>query len=91
MIRYTVDVEGRATDVTVIEAQPAGIMEDALRTAYRRSMYRPRFVDGAPVATEDLLSRHNFKYAGAAPVQPKDDDDLPEPTQDRGRLERPGG
>ena len=57
-------------------------------SVYRRSAYRPRFEEGEPVQTTDLLSRHEFSYT--AFDEPRDDA-LPQPTDDRGRLERPGG
>ncbi len=90
VIRYSVDAEGRAGDITVIESDPPGVMEEALQTTYRRSLYRPRFVDGVPTPTENLLSRHEFRYAGAAPAEPTEQGQLPPPDKDRGRLERPG-
>ncbi len=90
VIRYSVDAEGRAQDVTVIESDPPDLIEEALLTTYRRSLYRPRFVDGVPTPTENLLSRHEFRYAGAARAEQADPGDLPPPARDRGRLERPG-
>ena len=89
MIGYTVDSDGRAQDVKIIESEPPDIMEKPLQTTYRRSMYRPRYVDGAPVATENLLSRHDFRYAEEDRKEDEDKGRLP-PPKSGGRIERPG-
>lgn len=90
MISYAVDASGRARDVTVIESEPPGIMDKSLMTTYRRSYYRPRFADGVPVATENLLARHEFRYAPKRDNR-ADKDESPPPAPERGRLERPDG
>lgn len=90
VIRYTVDGDGRAQDVIVLESDPAGLMEDALLTTYRRSLYRPRFVDGVSVATENLLSEHAFRYGSVSAPDNEDRGELPRPESKRGRIERPG-
>ena len=88
VIRYDVDADGRASNVTVVESEPPGLMEDGIKSVYRRSAYRPRFVDGEPIDTTDLLSRHEFSYVAAAKAD--DRGELQQPEVDRGRLERPG-
>lgn len=92
-IRYSVDGDGRAQNVVVIEADPADVMDDSLIATYRRSMFRPRVDDGQPVTTDNLLSRHEFRYA--VKLVPADDDEgalpRPESKSGRGRIARPDG
>lgn len=90
-VRYTVDSEGRAQNVVVIEADPPDVMDDSLLATYQRSMFRPRVDDGQPVATDNLLSRHEFRYAVKLVPADQDEGALPRPPRsDRGRLDRPG-
>jgi len=88
-IRYSIDAEGQAQNMAVIESEPPGLIDDSLLLTYQRSSYRPRFANGAPVATENLLSRHEFKYAGTTPSSQSDQGELARPETNRGRLERP--
>jgi len=89
-IRYSVDAEGRAQDPTVLESDPPDVMDQTLMTTYQRSVYRPRFVDGASVPTENLLARHDFRYAVQVVKTEQDDGELPRPESKRGRIDRPG-
>ncbi|TDJ47701.1 MAG: tetratricopeptide repeat protein [Gammaproteobacteria bacterium] len=63
LISYAVSPKGRATDVKIVESDPANVMDKSMTTTYRRSYFRPRLEDGVPVVTEGLLARHDFKYA----------------------------
>jgi tetratricopeptide (TPR) repeat protein len=92
VIRYDVDADGRAANIKVVESEPPGLMDDPLKSVYRRSAYRPRFVDGDPMTTTDLLSRHDFSYVAVTDPNPDAGDKgaLQQPEADRGRLERPG-
>lgn len=63
VVRFNVDPLGRVTDATVIESDPANLLEERVQEAARRSLFRPRYEDGAPVATTGLVLRHEFRYA----------------------------
>jgi TonB family protein len=63
VVRFNVDPLGRVTDATVIESDPANLLEERVQEAARRSLFRPRYEDGAPVATAGLVLRHEFRYA----------------------------
>jgi hypothetical protein len=89
-IRYTVDREGLTQDVTVLESDPPDVMEESLLSTYKRSVYRPRHVDGAAVATENLIARHEFRYAVRVVVETQEGEPLPRPAEDRGRIDYPG-
>ena len=62
LISYTVTSTGRASDIKVIESEPAGLMDGSIFSTYKRSYYRPRRVEGNPVISSDLTARHDFKY-----------------------------
>lgn len=62
-IRFSVDQFGRVTEATVIEADPANLLEERVQETARNTLFRPRYEDGAPVATTDLVLRHEFRYA----------------------------
>ena len=63
VVRYGVNPLGRVTDATVIEADPENLLEDRVTRAAGFALFRPRYVDGAPVATSGLILRHEFRYA----------------------------
>ncbi len=90
VVRFDVDPLGRVSDATVIESDPANLLEERVQETARRTLFRPRFVDGAAVATTGLVLRHEFRYA---PKQlekkdkpPADDGDKPlqQPTSGSG-------
>ncbi len=63
VLRFNVSPVGRVTDVTVVEADPANLLEEQVSRATRGTLFRPRYVDGAAVAANDLILRHEFRYA----------------------------
>jgi tetratricopeptide (TPR) repeat protein len=63
VVRFSVDQFGRVTDAAVIEADPENLLEERVATTAENSLFRPRYVDGAPVATTGLILRHQFRYA----------------------------
>jgi tetratricopeptide (TPR) repeat protein len=71
---YTVSPSGRVEDVVHIETQPRDIEEFSASVGrlLRRQMYRPRIVDGQPVATHEVIYTHEFFYRPS---------DLPEPEE----------
>ena len=63
VVRFDVDPLGRVSAATVIESEPANLLEERVQETARRTLFRPRFVDGAAVATTGLVLRHEFRYA----------------------------
>jgi tetratricopeptide (TPR) repeat protein len=63
-IAYDVSSRGRATNLKIVESQPAGFteMERLVQRAIRGRIYRPRFVDGASVVTDGQILVHRFFY-----------------------------
>jgi protein TonB len=49
-VEYTVDERGATTDVTVVAAEPRGVFDEAAVAAVAGWKYRPRVVNGRPVA-----------------------------------------
>ena len=91
LVSYTVTATGRAGDIKVIESEPAGLMDRSIVSTYKRSYYRPRRVDGNPVISSDLTTRHDFKYFKG--LEEKGDDkthrNSADSSVDSGRLEYP--
>lgn len=65
-VLFTVTPEGRVTDTRVSATDASEAQERSVTTALRRARYRPRFVDGNPVATTDVRHRQ-VMYASVAP------------------------
>jgi len=49
-VEYTVNESGATTDVAVVGAEPRGVFDAAATAAVARWQYRPRVVNGRPVA-----------------------------------------
>lgn len=91
MARYSVDDTGRVGDITIIEADPAGLLEDRLVYTLERSRFRPRFESGLPIASEGLLHQQDFRYRPGTAALPENDADADNsPSRTGGRLEYPG-
>jgi len=85
VVKFAVEATGLVSSAGVVESDPAGLADKSVISAVRRSLYRPRHVDGVPVLTEGLSLRHDYRYrieAGAAPP--------PEPAGDDRPLTQPG-
>jgi tetratricopeptide (TPR) repeat protein len=61
-LTYDVTDRGRVRSVDVVAARPEGLMDFRTRKAIKAARFRPRFVDGEPVDTEDVQYRHSFVY-----------------------------
>jgi len=85
VVRFGVDQQGRVTDPTVIEADPANLLEERVIQAAKNALYRPRYENGEAVATMGLILRHQFRYAPKK-LEKKDEP----PANDDGKpLEQP--
>lgn len=88
LIGYDVSETGRVVDARVIESEPAGLMDKTFVSIYRRSKYRPRYMDGSAVSSEGLVRRHEFQYEPKPDKDKKQDREKSAPFS-RGRLENP--
>jgi tetratricopeptide (TPR) repeat protein len=58
---FTVTTDGRVKDVKIVEGDANYGQRSALVSALSRAIYRPRFADGKPVATEHVRYRETFR------------------------------
>lgn len=97
LINYTVQPDGRTTDVRVIESDPAGLMDKSLVSTFSRSLFRAQRIAGNATTAENQLFELNFRYAKSEkPARKNDSPKVPdaEPEEDkeekdRGRLSYP--
>jgi TonB family protein len=61
-LRFSVSAEGRVSDIEVVAAEPSGLMDAAYTERLGRTQFRPRFVDGLPVATQGVRLTHHFRH-----------------------------
>ncbi len=61
---YTVNAQGRAENIEIIESYPEGRKDTTVRRTLREMRFRPRFEDGEPVASDH--QRYSFLF-GVAP------------------------
>lgn len=96
VIRYGVDATGRVTDASVVEADPAGLMEQSAAEDLRRSLFRPRYADGVAVAAPAVTLRHEFRYSPTALARTRSAPDegggplSPPDKQDQGPAQKSG-
>ena len=60
--RFSVSADGRATDVSVVNSDPAGLMDTQYARRLAEARFRPRFVDGEPAITPTVSYSHEFRY-----------------------------
>ena len=91
VVRFDVDQTGRVSGTTIVESDPANLLEERVQETARRTLFRPRYAEGAAVATTGLVMRHEFRYAPGSldkKVQPEPanaaDKPLDQPLSDAG-------
>lgn len=57
---YTVNVDGRAENIEIVESFPPGRKDTTVRRTLRETRFRPRFEDGEPVASDN--QRYSFLF-----------------------------
>jgi len=65
-VSYAVSIEGRVSNVTVEESQPAGVFDEAAVMAVKRWRYKAPQRQGQAYAPPRVLSTLQFKLADAA-------------------------
>lgn len=63
LISYTVNSNGRAEDVKVIESDPPDMMDQVLVSTFQRSWFRARRIDDEAVDADRLFYQLDFRYA----------------------------
>lgn len=64
---YTVTASGHVADVRVLEAEPAGVFDEAALAAVRTWRYRPLRRGGEALVLENVVSTLRFRLAEAYP------------------------
>jgi tetratricopeptide (TPR) repeat protein len=67
---FTVGEDGRVRDPKIVEGDANENQRNAFLSAIGRAIYRPRFVDGKPVATENVRYRETFREPRRPPPDP---------------------
>lgn len=62
VLRFDVQSDGRARDVSVVSADPAGIVDAAYVRRIGEANFRPRLVAGEPTTTQGVRYTHYFRY-----------------------------
>ena len=60
-LEFDVSADGVPSDVRLVDAAPAPLLTRFVRRM-RETHFRPRLVDGQPVATNNVKSTHYFRY-----------------------------
>jgi TonB family protein len=58
----TIGADGRASDITIVESDPPGLLDRQVLRVLQSTAFRPQVADGAPVATPVVQFRHEFRY-----------------------------
>lgn len=61
VVAFTVTADGRVTHPRVIKAKPKGVFEQAAINAVLGFKYRPRTVNGKPMAVNNVQNKFTFK------------------------------
>lgn len=61
---YSVSTRGQATNIQLVDADPAGLddLYEAVGRQLRRILHRPRFEEGLPVRSDQVVYEHSFLY-----------------------------
>jgi outer membrane biosynthesis protein TonB len=58
---FNISSTGRAQSIQIIDSNPPDVMDSRVQRSIRATRYRPRFIEGQPVATEGVSYRHVFE------------------------------
>jgi TonB family protein len=62
VVRFDLDTAGHASNVTIVEADPPGLKDEAVLRHIRRSRFRPQIVDGELAPAPGVALQFNFRY-----------------------------
>lgn len=66
LVRFDLNAFGRTENVTILEAEPPNLKDEAVARHVRQSRFRPYMNDGEVVARRNLALRVTFRYAATA-------------------------
>ncbi|MGM0525165.1 MAG: energy transducer TonB [Pseudomonadota bacterium] len=61
VVEFTVTPQGSVRDPVVVQAEPEGVFEQSALDAVLKFKYKPRVIDGEPVAVEGVRNRMTFE------------------------------
>ncbi|MEO0616899.1 MAG: hypothetical protein AAFY69_12280 [Pseudomonadota bacterium] len=61
-VNYSVDASGKVFDIDLVDSKPAGLRDVYVYRRLGAYVFRPRFVDGKPIAQDGFTFRHDFRY-----------------------------
>lgn len=64
VVSFTVTPQGTVIDPVVVEGNPAGTFDSAALRAVKKFKYKPRVVDGTPIAVPGVSYKFTFKLQG---------------------------
>lgn len=64
IVEFTVNKVGAVVNPVVVEAKPEGIFDQAAMDAAKKFKYKPRVVNGEPIAVAGVQNRITFKIDG---------------------------
>ena len=62
LTEFTVSADGTLTDIRVVESKPVQMKERLFVKALQKARFRPRLIDGEPVATKNVPLRNSYGY-----------------------------
>ncbi len=62
VLRFDVEPDGRARNISVVSAEPDGLVDAAYVRRIGEAHFRPRIVAGEPARTADVRYTHYFRY-----------------------------
>ena len=69
-LRYAIGVNGKTTNIEVIESDPEGLIERVAVSAIKKTVYRPVYIEAEPQESSAINFRHEFLYSIGS--KPKD-------------------
>jgi protein TonB len=61
IVEFTIDIDGRAVDARIVEANPQGEFDQTSLDAVNKFRFRPRLINGEPVRVPGQRKRFNFR------------------------------
>jgi len=90
VVDYTVNAKGRVVAPSIIASDPEGLMDRSFLSIYRRSLFRPRYVDGVAAVSDGLQAKHEFLYVADRAAADDEADSSAGSDGKRGELSYPG-
>jgi hypothetical protein len=87
-MRYAISVNGKTTNIEVIESDPEGLIDKVAVSSIKKTIYRPIYINAEPQESSDINFRHEFLYSTGSKRKQSNEPE-PEETQEDKPLENP--